>query len=205
MPCLNSIKAIIWDMGGVLLRTESLQPRLQLSEKLGVSYPFLDDLVFSSESSLKSESGEISGNSHWLTVTEKLGLALSRAEELREQWFSGDRVDRGLLAYIKTLRSHYKTGMLSNAWEGTREVVEQRYGLLDVFDRVLFSYEAGVRKPDRRIFELMLTSLGVQPGEAVFIDDFEKNILGAQKVGIHAVRFVNPTQILEDLTNILPG
>lgn len=204
MPGSNSIRAIIWDMGGVLLRTESLQPRLQLAEGLGVSYSFLDDLVFSSESSLKSEMGEMSSISHWRTVTEKLGLPLSLAEDLREQWFSGDRVDRNLLAYIETLRSGYKTGMLSNAWEGTREYVERKYGLLEVFDRVLFSYEAGVRKPDPRIFEIMLSFLDVQPGEAVFIDDFEKNILGAQKAGIQAIRFLTPAQVVEELTNFLP-
>lgn len=204
MPGSNSIRAIIWDMGGVLLRTESLQPRLQLAEGLGVSYSFLDDLVFSSESSLKSEMGQMSSISHWRTVTGKLGLPVSMAEDLREQWFSGDRVDRNLLAYIETLRSGYKTGMLSNAWEGTREYVERKYGLLEVFDRVLFSYEAGVRKPDPRIFEIMLSFLDVQPGEAVFIDDFEKNILGAQKAGIQAIRFLTPAQVVEELTNFLP-
>lgn len=199
MPGSNQIRAIIWDMGGVVLRTESLQPRIMLAEELGVSYSFLDELIFSSDSSLKSETGEISHITHWHEVTEKLGLPVSMADEIRDKWFSGDKVDSKLLTYIKTLATRYKTGMLSNAWEGTREIVERKYGFLEVFDVVIFSYEAGVRKPDPRIFEMMLSLLGVHPEEAVFIDDFEKNILGAQKVGMNAIQFLTTTQIEDEL------
>jgi epoxide hydrolase-like predicted phosphatase len=60
---------------------------------------------------------------------------------------------------------------------------------LDAFDETIFSWEVRLRKPDPRIYRLVLDRLGVQPQEAVFVDDFMKNIEGAKEVGMHTVWF----------------
>ncbi len=193
------IKAVIWDMGGVLLRTENLQPRLNLAKKLGVPYTMLNELVFSSPTSLQAEAGQIPRSVHWQIVAQTLRMRDSEIEDFFMEWFSGDQCDFALLGYIKQLRLKYKTALLSNVWGDMREVIERNYGFLDAFDQVIFSYEVELVKPDPRIYLLMLDRLGVFPGEAVFIDDFEKNILGAQSVGIHSILFQNTQQIRTDL------
>ncbi len=199
MKTSTPIKAIIWDMGGVLLRTENLQPRLNLAKKLGVTYSMLNELVFSSPTSLQAEAGQIPRSAHWQTVAQTLNLHDSEIEDFFKEWFSGDHCDYALVGYIQQLRLKFKTALLSNVWGEMREVVERNYGFLDAFDQTIFSYEVKLVKPDPRIYLLMIERLGVLAGEAVFIDDFEKNILGAQSVGIHSILFQNSQQVRADL------
>ena len=193
------IKAIIWDMGGVLLRTENLQPRINLAKKLGVSYSFLNELVFSSPTSFQAEAGLIPKSAHWQIVADTLKLPDVEIDDFFTEWFSGDRCDVALVGYIKQLRLNFKTALLSNVWDGMRGIIERNYGFLDAFDQVVFSYEVNLVKPDPRIFLLMLERLGVIASEAVFIDDFEKNILGARSVGICSFLFENSEQIRTDI------
>ena len=59
----------------------------------------------------------------------------------------------------------------------------------DIFDVVVDSCEEGVRKPDRRIFELTLQRLGdVPPERAIFLDDAPGNVAAAAQLGLHAIR-----------------
>jgi putative hydrolase of the HAD superfamily len=57
------------------------------------------------------------------------------------------------------------------------------------FDVVVVSYEVGLAKPDRRIFELCLSRLGAQPGETLFVDDREDNVAAAERLGLRAFLF----------------
>jgi len=186
-------------MGGVLLRTEDLQPRINLAKKLGVTYSFLNELVFSSPTSFQAEAGQIPRNAHWQIVADTLKLQDEEIDDFFTEWFSGDLCDTALVGYIKQLRLQFKTALLSNVWGGMRDMIERNYGFLDAFDQVIFSYEVNLVKPDPRIFLLMLDRLGVIASEAVFIDDFEKNISGAQSVGIYSILYQNPRQIRTDI------
>jgi putative hydrolase of the HAD superfamily len=56
------------------------------------------------------------------------------------------------------------------------------------FDRVYYSCEMGVVKPDRRFFEIILDDLGLAPDQVGLIDDNAKNVASAQALGIRALR-----------------
>ncbi|MDT8897741.1 HAD family phosphatase [Thermanaerothrix sp. 4228-RoL] len=197
------IKAVIFDMGGVLLRTEDPTPRTQLAGQYGLSVSALENLVFNSESSIRAERGEISEQEHWAWVCAQLGLPPSAIQDLQTQFWAGDRLDTELVTFIKNLRPHIKTGLLSNAWTGTRQIVEARYGFLDAFDVVIFSAEVGMRKPDAQIFHHTLKQLQVAPHEAVFVDDLLPNVEGARRVGLHAIHFTHPTSVREAIQALL--
>ena len=69
-----------------------------------------------------------------------------------------------------------------------REFWRAMLPLDELFDVVIDSSEVGMRKPDPRIFHLALESLGgVEPGRAVFLDDYPGNVVAAQSVGMHAI------------------
>ena len=70
-------------------------------------------------------------------------------------------------------------------------------------DVIVISSEEKVMKPDPGIYHIALERLGVQPDEAVFVDDFQHNVEGAQALGMHAIRFVSTSQTLEDLGKLL--
>jgi HAD superfamily hydrolase (TIGR01509 family) len=73
-----------------------------------------------------------------------------------------------------------------------------------VFDVSYFSAEVGLRKPDPRFFQLILDDLGVKAGEALFVDDFKENIIGAQEMGIRTVWFKEPAAAFAELKRTLP-
>jgi epoxide hydrolase-like predicted phosphatase len=139
----------------------------------------------------------------WTWVLNHLGLPESDRQALERDFFDGDKVDEELVAFIRSLRPAYLTGMISNAWPEVRHWLEHKLRLADAFDHIVISAEVGFAKPDPRIFQLALNDLGVSPQEAVFIDDFEENIEGAREKGMHAILFRDPGQIIAELRQLL--
>jgi epoxide hydrolase-like predicted phosphatase len=198
------IKAVIFDMGGVLLRTEAAVPRQQLAEQLGITRQRLEGIVFGAESARRAEVGEISHLEHWELVRQALGISVESLPAFIETFWSGDAFDTSLVEFINSLRPRWRTGLLSNAWIDARSAVTQRYpGLMQVFDESIFSAEVGMRKPDPRVFALIVKQLGVEAAEAVFVDDFEHNILAAQACGLKTVWFKNTPQAIAEVKALL--
>jgi len=67
----------------------------------------------------------------------------------------------------------------------------------------IFSAEVHLAKPDPRIYQLVLDKLGVQAGEAIFIDDFPENIDAANALGIHGVHYENSLQARQAVKRII--
>lgn len=198
-----AIKAVIWDLGGVILRTENYAPRQYLADQLGVTLDDLEQLVFSNAFGMRAQRGEITAEQHWKTIQQRFGLDEKGLKGFRRDFFGGDVLDRELLNYIRTLRSLYKIGLLSNAFSDLRTYLEDSWSIADLFDDLVISAEVGMTKPDAKIFLLALERLGIQPVEAVFIDDFLHNIDGAQAVHINTVHFRYPDQARQDLEAVL--
>jgi epoxide hydrolase-like predicted phosphatase len=197
------LRAVIWDMGGVLLRTEDRRPRKQLAEHFGLTFQELDYLVFGNPAAQLSESGRVDAQERWAFIGRKLHLSPAELNAFQIQFWAGDRIDEILLQWIATLRPCFKTGLLSNAGPDASESIRARYPkLLDPFDDIIFSGEVGLVKPDPAIFHLILSRLQVQPDQAVFIDDFKQNILTAQMIGIHTVWFQSVDQARQDLLHM---
>jgi epoxide hydrolase-like predicted phosphatase len=73
----------------------------------------------------------------------------------------------------------------------------------DVFDAMTISAETGVAKPDALIYRMALDKLGVQPAEAVFVDDMPTNIDAAKALGMHGILFKNTEQTIADIKSLL--
>jgi glucose-1-phosphatase len=200
-----AIRAVIFDMGGVLLRTEDKGPRERLAARLGLTYEALYRQIFDNETALLATVGKVTSQAHWESVRDALGLQDHELIQLKDEFWEGDRLDEELLAFIRSLRPRYKTGLLSNAWDELRQLLNTRYKILDAFDDVVISAEVAIAKPDPRIYELAVQRLEVSPAEAVFVDDFLENIHSAQKVGLKTVYFRTPQQARADLEVLLTG
>lgn len=196
------IKAVFFDLGGVLVRTEYQAPRQHLAERLGMEYDDLSSLVFGGESSYKASLGKISTEEHWAAVTKKLGRPASEMPTIREEFFAGDIVDREMLDFIRSLRPHFYTGVISNAWPDMRDyIISQKFD--NAFNHLVISAEVGVMKPEARIYQIALEQAGVSPNEAVFIDDMFENIQGCEKVGMKGIHFKDPETALQQLKTLL--
>jgi glucose-1-phosphatase len=198
-----TIRAVIWDVGGVLVRTEDPEPRASLARQFGLDRYQLEERVFGGESGKNAQLGKIALSQHWANVLMSLNLPPDRLDEFQDAFWGGDRLDWELVDYIRTLRSHYKVGMLSNALADLRQLVTERWKIADAFDDLVISAEQGMMKPDERIYRLALERLEVESQEAVFIDDYTRNIEAARKVNLNAIQFQNPVQARAELEALL--
>ena len=198
------IKAVFFDLGGVIVRTEYQAPRQHLAERLGMEYEDIVKIVFESPSSVKASVGEISAKQHWANVTKRLRRPATETQAIRDEFFAGDIVDREIVEFLRSLRPRYFVGLISNAWPDLREyIVSQKFD--DAFDHMVISGEVGVVKPEARIYQLALEQAGVSPNEAVFVDDFHENVEGCQAVGMHGIHFRDPHKTMSELRILLDG
>jgi len=198
-----SIRAVIFDLGGVLVRTEDPTPRARLAQSLGMTPSELSRIIYDSETARLATLGAITTREHWEAVRRRLGLSAEELKNVPVEFWGGDTLDEALVNYLRTLRPRYKTALLSNAWDDLRRVVEESWMIADAFDEVIISAEVGLAKPDPRIYRLALARLDVEPGAAVFVDDFEENVEGARAVGMQAIQFRSPEQTLMELEMVL--
>jgi putative hydrolase of the HAD superfamily len=76
-------------------------------------------------------------------------------------------------------------------------------GLADLFDVVIESSKAGVRKPDIAIYELVCRELGIEPREAVFLDDLGANLKPARTMGMTTIKVDDPDEAITELERVV--
>jgi epoxide hydrolase-like predicted phosphatase len=197
------IRAVIFDMGGVILRTESQAGRRKWESRLGLKERELSQVVFGSEASARASIGLGTDADVWKNVASALRLSDEQLEELERDFWSDDRVDAPLVEFIRDLHLRYKTAILSNAWFGSREAISNKFGLGAVVDAIIISAEEGIAKPDARIYRVAAERLGVLPAEAVFVDDMAENVQAARAVGMRGVQFKSTAQAIAEVRAVL--
>jgi len=183
------IRALIFDYGGVLMRTVNPLPRRQLEEQFNLPPGGVDRLVFESPLWDQAQLGHVSGADFWADVGQRLELSADELSKFRHIFWAGDRLDEELVALIRHLRDEgYLTLLLSNAPAGLRSHVEQ-LGIADAFDAMVISGEEGLMKPDRALFECAIDRADVAAEAAAFVDDSRANVVAARQTGLRASRF----------------
>jgi putative hydrolase of the HAD superfamily len=103
-------------------------------------------------------------------------------------------------------RRGLRLGLLTNNVKEFGEHWRTMFPLEELFEEVVDSSHVGMRKPERGIYELTCTRMGIAPDEAVFIDDNLDNVQAARAYGMEAVHFrENPWDALAELDSILEG
>jgi epoxide hydrolase-like predicted phosphatase len=201
------IKALISDFGGVLMRTRTNDSRRALERRLGLPLDTIEARVFGSDLSLKAMCGEVSEDELWRALERELDLPRFGMtwQAFQGEFFAEDFLDEELVDLIRRVRPGLQTGLISNAWSGLREVLHTRVPIADAFDVLVISAEEKIMKPDPRIYRLVLDRLGVQPDEAIFLDDFIENIHGANALGMIGLHFRTSEQAQQDILALLDG
>jgi len=187
----------------VLLRTQDFTVREQLADRMNMDRHELEELVFGGESGNKAQRGEISTEQHWANIRYLLGFTQEQLQQMLDEFFYTDKLDEPLVDYVRNLHQTYKTALLSNASDDLRQRIKKNWHFEDAFDLMIISAEVGMVKPDPKIFQLTLDQLRVVAEEAIFVDDFQRNVQAAKEIGIHGIRFLNPQQVCEDIDKLL--
>jgi putative hydrolase of the HAD superfamily len=199
------LKTVIFDFGGVILRSLDRSPRTAWDEHLGLSTGQFEDYIFNGPTGRKAQVGQATWEEVWAEAAKHFSLADHHAAQAQRDFFKGDAIDQDLVRYIRRLKQHFAIGLLSNTWYPDGVSLLIQYGLADAFNYSVTSAEVGVMKPDPKIYQVALSRAGAEPAEAVFVDDFEENVLAARDLGMQAVYFVDPTAAharLAELTGI---
>ncbi len=200
------LKAIIFDVGGVLIRTHSRAGREKWAARFGMDSWDFENFVFRSESGQQAEVGRKSAAAHWQWLGDHFGLNGAELAAMRHDFFAGDALNEPLLAYIRRLgQAGYRLGLLSNYSDDARRLWRETYPFLHHFDGVTISAEVGLAKPAPDIYHIAAKNVGVAVHEAVFVDDFIENVEGARGVGMQAIHYHDPAsaeQALVALTGV---
>lgn len=105
--------------------------------------------------------------------------------------------------WIDTLKSHgYKIYFLSNFSEKGFDVLKDELNFVEKGDGAIISYRVKQIKPNRDIYDTLVATYGINPENAVFIDDTFVNIEAAKEIGINTIHFQNREQVLRELEEL---
>ena len=91
---------------------------------------------------------------------------------------------------------------LTNWSAETFPVAQQQFDFLNHFEGILVSGEEGLKKPDPKIYQLLLDRYSVDSTRSVFIDDSLRNVQAAQQLGIQAIHFQSGAQLKQELKDL---
>ncbi len=212
---MSRIEAIVCDFGGVLT-TPLLGAFAGLQEARGIPLEaFGAALARAAEQDsgvnplFALEKGEISE----ATFLEKLGTALhaelGRAVELQSfgtTFFEHLHPNDEMFAFMRTLQGRgYRMAILTNNVREWEPLWRSMLPIDEIFELVIDSGFAGVRKPDPAIYELTLARLGLAPAAALFVDDLALNCDAARALGMPAVQFRSTAQTIAEIEAALAG
>jgi putative hydrolase of the HAD superfamily len=147
------------------------------------------------ESSRKLDRGHISDNEFYKQLAALSGHSV---DSIRLA-FDEKLIDKTVVSLMQVLRSHYKIALLSNASGTYLRPILEKHGLMPLFDEIAISAEVGLIKPEPAVFKHILKQLGVQAGEAIFIDDSPTNVQAAEALGIRSFVFAGTEALRKEL------
>ena len=186
------IKAVIFDLGGVILKG-NVETFLKNGEKiLGVKAKQGSNCVFDKKLNL----GTCSLRASFERV---FGKKMFDDEflPLIKAWVSNWQMDEELLAFAKKLGKKYEIAILSNSEQSYEEKYNEQ--LSKVFSTIVYSHRVRMVKPDKEMFEYCLKKLGLAAEECIMVDDAHENIKAAKELGMHAVLYKNLNNLEKQL------
>ncbi len=193
------IRAIIFDVGNVLVHERDFTKRTEWEKRLGLGPGQLTRLVHDSEPAAGAPSGEVAECRVWQTVGKQLHLNSAQIAELQRDFWSSEELDMTLVQFIQRLRPRYKIGILSNAWSEARYFHNTKFKMNTWSDTAVYSAEVKLLKPDPRIYQIVLDQLQLPANECVFVDDKLANVQAAETLGMHGVMCRETQQTIDDI------
>jgi putative hydrolase of the HAD superfamily len=207
-----TIEAVIWDFGGVFT-TSPFEAFNSFESAKGLPIDFIRTINATNPDHnawALFERAEIDAtgfDAAFLSESTALGHPVRGADVL--PLLSGD-VRPAIVEALKICKRHFKVGCITNnmaqghgaGMQATREGATRTGAIMEMFDEVIESSKAGVRKPDPRIYQLMCDRLAVEPRACVYLDDLGVNCKPAAGLGMTAIKVIGEAQLLTDLARV---
>jgi putative hydrolase of the HAD superfamily len=182
------LRAVIFDYGRVLSLPPSAADWQALASATDLPVETLHNRYWEFRDAYDRK--EVSAADYWVKVA---GRELTENELIEliamddAQW---TRVNDDMLHLARQLKeAGVKIAILSNMQSDMLKVMRAKFAWLPEFDTQMYSCEIGMVKPEREFYLECARRLGVEPAQSLFLDDKDKNIVGAAKAGMHALIF----------------
>ena len=209
----NSVTAILWDFGGVITSSPFAAFR-QFEAQRGLPQDFIrsvNTLNPDTNAWAQLERSDINAEQfselfRSEAITQGHDIAGSEILTLLE-----GSLRPQMVSALKSLRGRYTIACLTNnvrsgAGPGMNRSPQRAAAVAEVmalFEAVFESSKVGVRKPERKFYQIACENLGVEPRNAVYLDDLGINLKPARALGMQTIKVTDPTQALADLEQIL--
>jgi len=194
------IRAIIFDLGGVVFRDgtkytiEEMKKKFNFSERLGEELLCGDPAGDFRKDLLTSEQ-------FWEYVQSKIPSKI-KASKIKTIWYNNYIPFPGILELIKKLKSSYKLGIISGNIRERIKYLDEKYNFRKYFDVEVYSFNMHITKPAKLMWEKALELLNLDAKECVYIDDRSESVDTAESMGFKAIQFKDVRQVKKELTNM---
>jgi putative hydrolase of the HAD superfamily len=195
----EKMRAIIFDIGRVLVRIDLQSAMAGLSENVGLSPEEIWSALEKHPSWLDWQEGRLTPRDFYLSVTKRFGLTLT-FEQFVAVWNRVlDPKPMQDAAFLAGLAKKYRLCLLSNTDPIHVAFMEQNYDFFQYFPRRIYSCAVGVSKPNPLIYRAALEACKVAAQEAVYIDDIAAYAEAARRLGLAGITFQSPEQLAAEL------
>lgn len=192
------IKALIFDFGGVYFTYDYNKVLKDLSKELNIPKKRIAQAL---EVKLYDyEKGFCNENEFWKTFLTELNKKYD-VKKLHHLMIEQFKPIPGMQELIDELRKNYKVGMLTNQTNWLDEI-NAKYDFYKYFDPLIVSRDEGTRKPEEKIFKILIKRVRCQPNEIVFIDDSIGYQEATEKAGINFIHYKNKNQLVKELKKL---
>ena len=197
------IKAIISDLGKVVVDYDHRKSTRLLSQKSALTEKEMYDFIYMSKMDTKFDTGRLTPKALYEHIRRSTGLKMPFAEFKRvfSDIFSLKKDTAELYASLK--KKGLRFCLLSNTNVLHYEWCKKRFPFLSFFEHTVLSYKTGVMKPHPRIYMEAVKKLGLKKEECVYVDDFPELAEAAELLGLHAVHFRDAGQLKKELNRLL--
>ena len=197
----NTIKAVIFDLGGVLIDWNPEYVFLDVFDGDRQKMQWFFDNICTMDWNENQDAG------YPIAKATEERIAMYPEHEALIKMYYGRWVEmlggaiNGTVGILKSLidNPNLKVVALTNWSHETFPIALQRFDFLHWFEGIVVSGEEKTRKPFKEIYETTLSRYSIVAKEAIFIDDNLRNIKAATDLGINGIHFESPEQLTKDL------
>ena len=200
---LSPIRTLLFDWGGVMMRTLDDSYRREWERRLNLPYGGVDRAVFESDVWREAQLGRCDVETMWQSIGASLELNPELTARFRRDFWAGDRLNQDLLdAIARWRKAGLEIALLSN-FNVELEAILDTMKVRNTFSPVIVSASEGLTKPAARLYWRAIDRLQTNPGQVLFVDDTMENVTGARCVGLAALRFQQNWQAVRDIERVL--
>ncbi len=197
------IKNVIFDIGRVLINFQPYEYVMNFNYDEDTKNKVYS-IVFEDKRWSELDRGTLSNEAYLDLLVKENPNYTKQIQEVFNNWISIlTPIDENVLFFKNLKQRGYKLYLLSNFSTPAYEITEQKNPFLKIVDGKVISYSVKTIKPEKQIYEILLSKYNLIPDECVFIDDMPQNIETAEELGINGIVFESLEDTIKKFEKII--